>query len=605
MPILGNPAGLWALLGVPAILAIHFLQQRSRAVVTSTWFLIEQLAPDSTRGRTLETLRTSRQLWLQLLAVLMVAWLLAEPRWILAESAQTVVIVLDASAAMEAFRAPALAAAEKEIDESAGLAARTTWVIMTTDSRQPPLYRGGDRAGAVAALARWQPQRGQHDLAPALRLAQGLIGVSGRTLLITDSRAKVPAGQRAAGVGRVLANVGFAGVSVLRDEAAGSGHRWRALVQSHATAAQRRSWHVEIPGGGGGMSSTRQTVELAPGALSEISGRFPEGVEAITVVLEGDEFPADDRLAVVRPVPKPLLVSAEGADGAGEFFWKIAGGVEGVRLSEGGAEAALRLARIGAAGLALERRAGIFWPMADGRKDRTLATEPVTPDRDALVTGLNWQGWIGAGAHGYAMQPGDTPLLWQGRDALVFARPAAAGRRQLLLAFDWGTANAAKLASTVLLVRRFVEAERDAQRAPFAANFDAGSAVALVGVGAEEPLVLEFRPVTGEPAETRPLAAEERRVLRAPTRAGFFSLQAGTETLVRGATQFADARQGDFSTAETFSTELPGERAAAIERNTRADPWAPLWLLVLGAALAGSWWERGRAAAPVMKGATA
>ncbi|MBC7367218.1 MAG: BatA domain-containing protein, partial [Undibacterium sp.] len=139
LPLFANPAALWALLGVPAILAIHFLQQRSRAVVTSTWFLIEQLAPDSTRGRTLERLRTSRQLWLQLLAVLMAAWLLAEPRWILAESAQTVVIVLDASSAMEAFRAPAVAAAEKEIGATAGLAARTTWVVMTTDSRQPPL----------------------------------------------------------------------------------------------------------------------------------------------------------------------------------------------------------------------------------------------------------------------------------------------------------------------------------------------------------------------------------------------------------------------------------------------------------------------------------
>jgi hypothetical protein len=590
MPLFANPAGLWALLGVPAILAIHFLQQRSRAVVTSTWFLVEQLAPDSTRGRTLERLRTSRQLWLQLLAVLLAAWLLAEPRWILAESAQTVVVVLDASAAMEAFRAPALAAAEKEINETAGLAARTTWVVMTTDSRQAPLYRGGERTAALAALARWQPERGQHDLAPALRLAHGLIGASGRTLLITDSRAKVPAGQRAAGVGRVLANVGFAGVSVTRDEAA-PGHLWRALVQNHATTPQRRSWHVEVSGGGTALSSPQQSVELAAGALSEISGRFPEGVEAITVVLDADEFPTDDRLALVRPVPKPLLVSAEGTDAAAEFLRKIAGSVEGVRLAD--APTALRLAQVGAAGLALERRGGIFWPMADGRKDRALATEPVTPDRDALVAGLNWQGWIGAGPYGYAQQPGDTALLWQGRTPLLLLRNSAAGRRQLLLAFDWGTANAAKLASTVLLVRRFVEAERDAQRAPYAANFDAGSAVALVGVGAEEPLTLEFRPVTGEPAATRPLAAEERRVLRAPARAGFFALQAGAETLVRGAAQFADARQGDFSAAETFSTELPGERAAAIERNTRADPWAPLWLLGLGAALLGSWWERG------------
>src|SRR5688572_24442527 len=141
-PLFANPAGLWVLLGLPAIVAIHFLQQRARIVTTSTWFLIEKLAPDSARGRTWDRLRTSRAFWLQLLAMVLAAWVLAEPRWIRAESAQTVVIVLDASASMDAFRAPAVAAAERELDLSDGLAARTTWVIMTTNPRQPALFRG-------------------------------------------------------------------------------------------------------------------------------------------------------------------------------------------------------------------------------------------------------------------------------------------------------------------------------------------------------------------------------------------------------------------------------------------------------------------------------
>ena len=43
--------GFSALLGVPAILLIHFLQRESRRVVVSTLFLIEQLAPISAQGR--------------------------------------------------------------------------------------------------------------------------------------------------------------------------------------------------------------------------------------------------------------------------------------------------------------------------------------------------------------------------------------------------------------------------------------------------------------------------------------------------------------------------------------------------------------------------
>src|SRR4051812_31208328 len=201
LPVFANPAGLWVLLGVPAILAIHFLQQRARIARTSTWFLIERLAPDSARGRTWDRLRSSRSLWLQLIAVLLAAWVLAEPRWVRAESAQTVVVVFDASASMEAFRSPALAAAERELSLADGLAARTTWIVMTTNPRQPPLYRGAERQAASASFARWQPELGRHDLGPALRLARSLAGASGRTLLITDTRAKAPPDQRTAGVG--------------------------------------------------------------------------------------------------------------------------------------------------------------------------------------------------------------------------------------------------------------------------------------------------------------------------------------------------------------------------------------------------------------------
>src|ERR1044072_7329739 len=89
MPIFANPLGLWALLGLPVILAVHFLQQRARVARTSTWFLIEKVAPDRARGRSRDRLRSSRTLWLQLLAIVLAAWVLGEPRWVRTQSAQT------------------------------------------------------------------------------------------------------------------------------------------------------------------------------------------------------------------------------------------------------------------------------------------------------------------------------------------------------------------------------------------------------------------------------------------------------------------------------------------------------------------------------------
>jgi hypothetical protein len=466
-----------------------------------------------------------------------------------------------------------------------GLAARTTWVVMTTNARQPPLYRGVERLAAAAALARWQPDLGEHDLGPALRLGHALAGGAGRTLLVTDRRARVPAGQRAAGVGRVIENVGFAGASVARAE--GGGHAWRALVRNHAATAQRRTWHLES----GATKSAEQTLDLAPGALTEISASFPAGADTLTLLLSPDAFAADDRLPLVRPQPKPLAVQVDGEDAAAEFFRKIVADVDGAALVRGGAT--LRLARLAAEEVAREPRGGIFWPPADQRSQAPLMPEPITAERDALVNALNWQGWFGTGPHGYAATPADRALLWQGRWPLVMRRTTPGGARQLLLAFDWATSNAPRLPATVLLARRFLETERDAQRAPYAANFDCNGTVPLAGVPTEGTLTLVWQPAAGGSVETRNVPAAERGELRAPGRAGIFSVKRGDEQLVRGAAQFADPRQGDFKNAERFTLEVPAEQRAAIERSTRPDPFAIAWLLGLAALVLGSWWGRG------------
>lgn len=148
----------------------------------------------------------------------------------------------------------------------------------------------------------------------------------------------------------------------------------------------------------------------------------------------------------------------------------------------------------------------------------------------------------------------------------------------------------------MLLARRFLEAERDAQRAPYAANFDCGAPVALAGVPADGTCTLTFEAAGAKPEEKPSvvtLSPAERSGLRAPGRAGFFVVRRGDEVLVRGSAQFADARQGDFRAAEKFVVEVRSERAAAIERNTVPDPFVVVWLALVAAAVLWSWWTRG------------
>ena len=60
--------------------------------------------------------------------------------------------------------------------------------------------------------------------------------------------------------------------------------------------------------------------------------------------------------------------------------------------------------------------------------------------------------------------------------------------------------------------------------------------------------------------------------------------------MVHGAVQFADAREGDFREAATFFNDQPGERRLALERLTRPDPLATIWLAALLGLVVGSWW---------------
>ena len=75
-----------------------------------------------------------------------------------------------------------------------------------------------------------------------------------------------------AGVGQPIENVGFAGSSVTREAGAIT---WRALVKNHGTTPQQRAWHLEIAG----TKSPTQSVEIAAGALTEISAQLPAGAE--------------------------------------------------------------------------------------------------------------------------------------------------------------------------------------------------------------------------------------------------------------------------------------------------------------------------------------
>src|SRR5436309_108592 len=148
---------------LPAVLLMLLLQCKSRRVIVSTLFLLEQLNPISAQGRRLERLRNSVPLWLQLLAVLLATWLLTQPRWVRKDSTQSIVIALDSSISMTVFRDPMLQALRKDLPSIAHAAAKTEWVLIESDPARGTLYSGGDLDALFAALEKWKPHLGAHD----------------------------------------------------------------------------------------------------------------------------------------------------------------------------------------------------------------------------------------------------------------------------------------------------------------------------------------------------------------------------------------------------------------------------------------------------------
>ena len=558
-----NPAGFWALLGIPAVLAIHFLQRESRRVVTSTLFLFEALAPVSAQGRRFERLRGSLPLWLQLAAVLLLTWLLTGPLWLRKDSTQRVVVVLDSSVSMRAFRPELARALSTRLRAVSRAAARTEWRLIESDPTRPTLYAGTDLNALLATLPRWTPRLGTHDFQPALNAARSLVRDAGVALFATDRRTDLPEGVELLAVGHPIENCGWIGVTV-------EGDTWRALVRNHSASPQTREWHLEA----GGAAGPASTLTLAPGQTLTLSGPFPSGQDRCELVLSADAFPLDDRLPIVRPEPKRLTLSVESTGSMGEFFHRLSGSAPNADIVPGPAD--VRLALAGANPVpghailfaAPEKETSAYLP-------GTLAAE-----NDPLISGLGWNGLLCKDTPSLAAKDGDEVLLWRGERPLIFLRGGRADRA-LFVNFDLRQSNADRLPAFVVLLNRFLESVRTEKVAFERLNVETNQLLA----------------VAADPSLPPPGAPDGETPLRAPAAPGFFDVTQAARPLLSAAAHFSDAREADFRDAATVDT-LEGKTTRLVARNSQQDALWPVFALLLGAVCLANWSLTGGGNAP-------
>jgi hypothetical protein len=558
--VFANPWGALGLLAAPAIVAIHFLRQRSRKTTVSTLFLLENVAPKSRTGHRWERLENSLPFWMQLLAVLLGTWLLVQPRWLRSDSLQRVNLVLDSTASMRACRGEVLTQLPAVLGRIADAAAHTEWTLRTTAEPERSLYRGRDLRALLDTLGSWQPSHPAHSPDPALLLA-ALAQRGARqsvVLLVSDHDAPLPAGAGLLAFGRPVANAGFVGSKITRDKDA---VQFEALVRNASASPQERRWWIETAGGRlpGGQ------LQMAPGEIAVLRGVLPEPRAELR--LDPDAFPLDDRLPLVAPVARPLTVFASGS--VQRLAKRLVETVPGARLgaAESGADVVF------SKGPAAGERAGVFFA---GETAAAPLAGGLIAEHDALMEGLVWEGLLYGGAGALEPLPADRVLLWQGTKPLIWLHGEGLAR-QLWVNFDPATSNADRLPSMVLLLGRFLAEIQAAKPDRWADNFETHQALPLPGAES-----LRIRAEAG--GDPRPAGA-----LRAPEEPGFFSVVSPSgEVRLEGAACFGDPRESDFSQAVS-AARLPAGAERAPDENLLPDPFADLWLVLLGGALLLSW----------------
>lgn len=593
-----NLAGLWALLGIPVVLAIHFLQRRSRVLTISTLFLLEQMHRQSVSGRRFERLRPSIPLWLQLLCVLLLTWMLIQPRWVRPDSVQRIAVVLDGSASMEVFRETLKKDLAGELEKIGRAARRSEYVAIDSRIASEPIYNGTELGGLIDAIDSWRPSGSDHDFGPALRVGRSLAGAEGLVVLATDHlEDDPPYDARLLAVGEPRVNVGFAGLTVAENDEGEP--RWRALVRNYSGVAQERAWVLQSGDG----RTAEQILTLGPDESRSLQGRFPKGADRIVLRMTPDDFSLDDNLPVVRPRPKPFSIVPVCPPVLEEEFSRILDSFDGLEKPGGGTAPDLVLMSYNPVDppQAIPAAAVVLLHHPSGGKE--FLGGRIAAGNDSLVEGFEWQGLIARKTVGIPRDESDTVLVWQGDRPLVFLR-AAGGVRQLFFNFDFPSSNAPRIPAFVLLIHRFAEDLRANKVAPEGRNLELGQPVRLAFRTGAEALTISETEVGGQDSRqtSRSFRPDLASSLRAPETPAFFEIRQGNDPgmLLHAAAHFADTREADFRSAASRS-DLTGAQATLVEQHTESDAWWRLWAFLLLAALVGSWYfvKRPAAAEPV------
>lgn len=569
-----NPAGAWFLLGIPVLILIHSLQDKVRDQWIAALFLWEIPKPESLRGRLWREFRSSKIFWLQTLLVLLLSWMVSDPRWIHPVPLQRIFILLDGSASMNVFTKETEAELTKLIQEVGPRGKQTEWMIRRSDTGASLYQDRADAPQAADLLKNWRPLSHHHSFETLIESGLQWTKNGGGVYVITDREPDVP--DRRVGwrlVGRSLANVGFVGLSFdLHSE----NKRWRVFIKNFSNQpAQRQCQWRDLNG-----TKILQKVSLQANALVEIQGLFPEGIDRGWIELEKDDFTLDDAIPIQIPKQDRFILQLKKTSIARDFFEKWGRSSDGLLLSsEVPGRRFYVTDYLPGNDFASPEDPEILIYSKSGSSHK-LDTLPILADQHPLVRDLEWKGLL-TGGPGYAtLAAGDLPLLWQGEKPLIFLKKKPQGFA-LFLNFEWQNANAERCPPLIVLLNRYVRWSQEQFQMARSGNFLTESQVSWGKMAAHA----QFGRLMNLDASSWTV---EKWNGNAPLEPGFFELRDSSKTLFKGAAIFEDSIESDFRHQKTGSilSEYDLQWKERSLEKSASSPWIILLMILL---LATTW----------------
>jgi len=589
------PWGLLALLGIPAIIAIHMFRRKFPPRPVAGLFLWQTLRQTPEGGGRISKLPITASLILECLAALALALILAGARLTPASVNEHLVVLLDDSASMSATNArnesPRDRAVLRVLDEveRLGRGVRVTLVL----SGERPAVLAGPAALAVEAkpaLERWKPQSQHHSLALGLRLARELASKTGRLIVFSDAPPDVRGasaieGVRWLSVGEPLSNIGI--ISAQRTLTPSEGRGTISLTLGNfSKEAAKRSLRL-VANQDGGKEILVKDLEVPPGT-SSINLPIPTGLPAITASLSSDALLRDNDVTLVEPRPQIVgvenrLPEGRARDALARALTSISNAtpVQHGQLSFGPATALDQPSEPG------------VWRVGFGRAPARLLAPGVPQDfigpfvpekRHPLLQGVTLGGVVWAGA--LPTVPNIVhPIVSSGDQALIGmlgSRPDEG----ILFNIDLDKTNLVRAPDWPILISNLVELRRQNLPGPERWNYRAGEWV-RARLGSDPKGQLHFQ--CGALDRVLPQARSVEFI--APQNCSLLRIMEGNDTLFELGVSFLDEDEtnlSDRATAEAGKVEsqMSGLRT---ETGPESDPLFWTLLVVGGLAMLGNW----------------